>query len=443
MRQESFRKVHRSKAAGRHRRDAALNDWNYFVRFFVQRQPTGILTMNADADLLRSYVEDHSEAAFAELVRRHLPLVYSVALRRVGGDTHLAEDVAQKVFVDLAQKAASLRGHTSLSGWLYVSAQLASADLVRREQRRKHRETAAHSMHVENSASGYDGDPGTLRPVLEEAIVTLKGDDRDAIVLRFFEKRSFAEIGAVLRVTEEAARKRVERALEKLHANLAGRGITSTAAALGVALAATATGNVPANLAAQISSVALSQASAVSASALATISSVVLPAAAVAVVCALLILPQRRANESIAAEIARLSSEIESLPAARAENDRLARSLADAPDLQRAEAEVAGLRSTLANPPPPVPKPVTQSLNLTSQGTIIWEGKAVTLDTYLEHLKSLQSAPGGESKLMISGKSVHIGQLFWVIDEARKAGIKHILVESDAKPNSWASWSWF
>ena len=400
--------------------------------------------MNADADLLRSYVEDHSEAAFAELVRRHIPLVYSVALRRVGGDTHLAEDVAQKVFVHLAQKAASLRGHASLSGWLYVSAQLASADLVRREQRRKHRETAAHTMHVENSTPAADGDPDKLRPVLEDAIVTLKGDEREAIVLRFFEKRSFAEIGGVLRVTEEAARKRVDRALEKLHATLARRGITSTAAALGVALAATATGHIPANLAAQVSSVALSQASAVTASTLATLSSAVLPAAAVSVVCALLILPQHRSNETVAAEIARLSTEVQSLPAARAENEQLTQAVAAARELQHVKAEQPEVRATMASSTPPVPKPTSNSVNLTSQGTIIWEDEHVTLDVYLDHLRSLHSsAPGGESKVMISGKTVHIGQLFFVIDEARKAGIKHIIVESDAKPISGPTWTWF
>src|SRR5882724_8495971 len=106
--------------------------------------------MQNDTELLRSYIDDRSEDAFAELVRRHLGLVYFAALRRVGNDTHLAEDVAQKVFSDLARKAPALRHRITLTSWLYVSAQLASADLVRREQRRKHRETAAHSMQVDN-----------------------------------------------------------------------------------------------------------------------------------------------------------------------------------------------------------------------------------------------------------------------------------------------------
>lgn len=399
--------------------------------------------MHDDETLLRSYVDDRSEAAFAQLVQRHLPLVYSVALRRVGGDTHLAEDVAQKVFIQLAGKAASLRQHTSLSGWLYVSAQLASADLVRREQRRKHRETAAYSMTLENSAAGSNADPTNLRPVLENAIITLKGDERVAIVLRFFEKRTFAEIGVVLRVTEEAARKRVDRALEKLHATLARRGITSTTAALGLALSATATGSIPPGLAAQISDVALTQATAATTSALSTIASTALPTAALVAVAAWVVLPQYRVNESTAANIAQLSAQVQLLPVARAENDRLSRSLADARNRQIAQDEVATNRITIASSPPPS-RPTSNSLQLTPEGTIVWEGHGVTLDRYLEHLQSLQAtAPGGESKLLVSAKNARIGQLAYVIQEAHKAGIKHIVVDSDATPETRAPWSWF
>src|SRR5579859_7351651 len=99
--------------------------------------------MMDDPELLRRYVEDHAEEAFTELVGRHLGLVYSTALRRVGQDAHLAEDVAQKVFIDLARKASLLRGRATLSGWLYVSTHVASAAVVRSERRRKTRETEA------------------------------------------------------------------------------------------------------------------------------------------------------------------------------------------------------------------------------------------------------------------------------------------------------------
>lgn len=400
--------------------------------------------MHDAASLLRNYVEQRSEAAFAELVRLHIPLVYSSALRRVGGDAHLAEDVTQTVFTALARKAPNLLHHATLTGWLYVTTQLASADLVRREQRRKHRETAAQSMHVDNSTQISDPDPEQLRPVLDDAIVTLKNDEREAIILRFFEKRSFVEIGTVLRVTEEAARKRVDRALEKLRVTLVRRGVTSTAAALGVALSLSATGVVPTGLAAQVSSAAVAHAAAATVSTFSMVTSLVLPATAALVVGTLLVLPQYRANESTASEIAQLSPQLQSIPSLRAENDRLSHSLAAVRELQRAESELPELRATIAALPPPTPKPTSNSINLSSAGTIAWEGKGVTLDRYLENLKRLQaSAPGGESKVLIRARNVQFPQLVFVIDEAVKAGIKHIVIDSDATPAPVGPWSWF
>jgi RNA polymerase sigma factor (sigma-70 family) len=177
--------------------------------------------MNTDSELLRRYVEERSEPAFTEVVQRHVGLVYSVALRRVGGDAHLAEDVAQKVFCDLARKASALTGRPTLAGWLYASAHLASAAMVRSERRRKAREIEAHLMQTTLSSPESDAEWTRLRPVLDDAFVALKEEEREVIALRFFEKRSFAEIGATLRVTEEAARKRVDRVLDKLRAVLA------------------------------------------------------------------------------------------------------------------------------------------------------------------------------------------------------------------------------
>src|SRR5688572_25836924 len=100
-----------------------------------------------DGDLLRRYGATRSEDAFAALVRRHLDLVYNVALRRVGGDTHLAEDVAQRVFADLAAKAPALQRHPSITGWLFTGTHYAAAQFVRAERRRKDREQKAHAMN--------------------------------------------------------------------------------------------------------------------------------------------------------------------------------------------------------------------------------------------------------------------------------------------------------
>src|SRR4051812_39119191 len=146
--------------------------------------------MADDAELLRSYAENRSEKAFAELVRRHIDLVYAVALRQVGGDAHRAEDVTQIVFTSLARKAAELARRPVLGGWLYRAAQFAAIDVVRAESRRRLRESEAHLMHESNVNPGPEKDWEKLRPTLDAAIGELKDDDRDAVVLRFFEGKS-------------------------------------------------------------------------------------------------------------------------------------------------------------------------------------------------------------------------------------------------------------
>src|SRR4051812_17406479 len=100
-----------------------------------------------DSELLRQYAQNRSEAAFTELVQRHLDVVFSAACRQVGGDVHRAKDVAQMVFADLARKAPALTAHTALVGWLYTSTHFAAAKVRRNEQRRAEREKEAHAMH--------------------------------------------------------------------------------------------------------------------------------------------------------------------------------------------------------------------------------------------------------------------------------------------------------
>ena len=221
--------------------------------------------MTDDAELVRRYVADRSEAAFTELVRRRIDLVYSVALRQVGGDAHLAEDVTQKVFADLARKAPALLGRAVLSGWLYRSTQYAASDLVRSERRRRAREQQTSVMNELLSSDAPPTDWDRLRPLLDEAMAELKDPDRDAIALRFFEGRAFAEVGRALQLTEEAARKRVDRALDKLAGILSRRGVSSTTAAVGAALAHQAAVAAPAGLAASVAGSALAGASAAAA----------------------------------------------------------------------------------------------------------------------------------------------------------------------------------
>lgn len=213
---------------------------------------------NTDAELLRRYAEVKSEAAIAELVRRHLDLVYSAALRRLGGDYHRAADVAQQVFTTLARDAQKLSGHGVLTAWLYAATRHAAIDLIRAEQRRATREQEATAMQ-NLFAAAPDADWAKLRPVLDGVMDELSNADRTAVLLRFFEKRPFADIGTALNLSEDAARMRVERALDKLHALLAKRGITSTAGALGAVLTHQAVAAAPSGLAAGIVGAVLSE----------------------------------------------------------------------------------------------------------------------------------------------------------------------------------------
>ncbi|HEY5480185.1 MAG TPA: sigma-70 family RNA polymerase sigma factor, partial [Verrucomicrobiae bacterium] len=189
-----------------------------------------------DIELLRRYVFERSEAAFADLVRQHIALVYAAALRQTNGDAPLAEDVTQVVFTDLARKAARLTRHTSLAGWLYTSTGYAAAGLRRAEQRRSAREQEAHAMNQLLQSAESDPAWEQLRPVIDEAMHDLKSDDREAVLLRYFERLPLAAVGARLGVTENTARMRVDRALDKLRGALVKRGVTSTAGALAVIL---------------------------------------------------------------------------------------------------------------------------------------------------------------------------------------------------------------
>ena len=205
--------------------------------------------MNDDAALLRRYAEEKSEAAFAELVRRHLDLVYSAAQRRLGGDAHRAADVAQQVFATLAREAARLSRHTVLTAWLYAATRHAAIDAIRADRRRQVREQEAHLMQTLAATPTLDAEWERLRPVLDAVMDELAEADRTAVLLRFFQQRPFAEIGATLHLSDDAARMRVDRALDKLRALLARRGITSTTAALGATLVHQAIAAAPAGLA--------------------------------------------------------------------------------------------------------------------------------------------------------------------------------------------------
>lgn len=210
-----------------------------------------------DAQLIRGFVDKKNTDAFASLVERHLALVYRTALRLNGGDAHGAEDIAQIVFTLLARKAASLRDFSSVAGWLYGATRRVAHDVRRREQRRKLREEGARIMEEIYGLGERQADWEALRPVLDDAMGELNAADREAILLRFFKDRAFAEIGATLRLSEDAARIRVGRALEKLRSLLERRGVKSTASALGLLLSGEAALGAPAGLSVTVTQGAL------------------------------------------------------------------------------------------------------------------------------------------------------------------------------------------
>lgn len=304
--------------------------------------------MPEDVELLRRYLAEKSEEAFAELVRRHLDLVYSVALRHVGGDAHMAQDVAQVVFTTLARKAGPLSGRPVLAGWLYRATRFAAIDAVRSEARRHRREQEARTMDEFSTDPEAPADWDKLRPLLERAIADLNQDDRDAVVLRFFNGCSFAEVGAKLRLTENAARMRVQRALGKLHATLARRGCTSTAAAIALALANAPSIAAPAGMAAAVTTGALQGAAAGGAAVwLGTFMSASKLQIGIAGVVAAAGLGgyavQEHANRQLRDELGRLQSQTAAIAATRNEVAQLAATAAEVAELRNDDAELGRL----------------------------------------------------------------------------------------------------
>ena len=220
----------------------------------------------SDMDLLRDYQRQGSEEAFAELVRRHVNLVYSAALRHAGIAAH-AEEITQAVFVILARKAAGLRPDTILDAWLYETTRWTALSFLRGERRRQWREQEAY---MQSTFQEFTGDSvwHQLSPLLDEAMSRLGKKDREAVVLRFFREKSLREVAAALQVTEAAAQSRVYRALEKLRRYFARRGVSSTTAIIAGAISANSVQAAPVALAKAVTAVAITKGAAASGSTL-------------------------------------------------------------------------------------------------------------------------------------------------------------------------------
>jgi len=223
--------------------------------------------MRSDLELLQNYADRNSEEAFAELVRHHLDLVYSAALRQVRSP-QLAEEVAQSVFTDLARNAGKLKPDTVLTAWLYQVAHRTAIDVVRRESRRQLREQIASEINAMNATAS---DWTHVEPFLDEAMQTLDDTDRAAVLLRYFENKSLREVGQTLGTSDDAAQKRVSRAVEHLREFLSKRGAIVGASGLVIVISANAVQAAPVGLAATISTAAILAGTTITATTTATI----------------------------------------------------------------------------------------------------------------------------------------------------------------------------
>jgi RNA polymerase sigma factor (sigma-70 family) len=209
-----------------------------------------------DITLLREYAERDSEAAFAALVTRHVNKVYSVALRHTG-NPHSAEEITQAVFVILARKSRQLGKRVILSGWLYQTARLTAVTFIRGGIRRARREQEACMQTALNKNESETW--MQIAPLLDAAMAGLNETDRHAVVLRFFDGKSLREVGTALGANEEAAKKRVSRALEKLRAFFAQRGVNSTTAIIAGAISANSVQAAPVALAKSVTAIAVAK----------------------------------------------------------------------------------------------------------------------------------------------------------------------------------------
>jgi RNA polymerase sigma factor (sigma-70 family) len=281
-----------------------------------------------DMTLVQEYAERGSEAAFADLVRRHIHLVYSVAFRYAGNSAD-AQDITQAVFVILVRKAASLRQRTTITGWLYETTRFTAVAFLRTKARQQARDQESYMRSTLND-SGPDEVWPQLAPLLEEAMNRLSEKERELLALRLFENKTAAETAALLGIREEAAHKRMARAVDKLRHFFFRRGITSTPVLIAGAISAHSGQGAPAALAKTVTAMALAKGTTVSGSTLTLVKGALKIMAwtkaqtaiigAVAVGLATLSVMQQRTqakmreqNEALTRQIAQLQTDNESL----------------------------------------------------------------------------------------------------------------------------------
>jgi RNA polymerase sigma factor (sigma-70 family) len=196
----------------------------FFVTFFPGRRLASELPTRNMNDSLQQYVRTGSSEAFGQIVRMHADAVYSQSLRQLR-DPALAEEVTQRVFILLAKKAGRISQNTVLAGWLFNTTRHCGADLRRAQIRRRKHEQQAMIFRAQTQAAPSDNPHADAEPLLNNALTKLGRRDRDAILLRYFHGQSLREVGTTMGISEDAAKQRVSRAVEKLRAWFAGEGL--------------------------------------------------------------------------------------------------------------------------------------------------------------------------------------------------------------------------
>jgi len=219
-----------------------------------------------DQALLREYATSRSDAAFQALVTKYVHLVHSAAMRQMR-DPHLAEEVTQAVFIILARKAARLSEATVLSGWLFKTTRFVAIAQTRMAARRRQYEQES-TMQSDGTVSALDSAWEQISPLLDEALTGLGQNDRQAVLLRYFEDKSLAEVGASFGVGQDAARMRVNRAIDKLRRFFSKRGLLFTTGVIAGTISSHAVRAAPVALAKSVTAVAVAQGSAAAASTL-------------------------------------------------------------------------------------------------------------------------------------------------------------------------------
>jgi RNA polymerase sigma factor (sigma-70 family) len=325
--------------------------------------------MTGGEQLLAEYIGTGSEAAFHQLVEGYVNLVYSVALRLVNGDAHLAEDVTQTVFVDLARMARKLGRGVMLGGWLHRHTCFVALNTMRGERRRQFRERQAVEMNSMEDHS--EGNLAAVAPVLDQAINQLGSEDRAAIVLRFYEQKDFRAVGEAMGSSEEAARKRVDRALEKLHSTLSRKGVALSATALAATLTTQAVTAAPAGLALTVSTAVLAAAAAGTGTTLTILNIMsmtklkITVAAALVAALAVPLAMELQSNSNLRAQNESLQKQLGQITQLSAENQRLSDLLAKASaatvaaptnganrEVLKLRGEVGRLKAAVSGPKP-------------------------------------------------------------------------------------------